>query len=62
MFSSCMESAIKSLVDHLLKDGSCLEKGVDSPQARLQAWIRVHVGMLGPLLGFDPFELSKWRC
>ena len=61
MFSSCKETTIKSLADHLLIDGSWLEEGVDSPQAGLQAWIRVRVGMLGPLLGFDSFELSKWR-
>ena len=51
MFSSCKESVRKSLIDHLLKDGSRLEDGVpgpfmcsDSPQTELQAWIRVRVG------------------
>ena len=29
MFLSCKESAGKSLVGHLLKDGSWLEEGVD---------------------------------
>ena len=61
MFSSCKESAGKSLVDHLVKDGSRLEEGVYNPQAGLQAYIRVRVGMLGPLLGFDPFGPSRWR-
>ena len=62
MFSSCKESAGKSLTDHLLKDGSRLEDCVDSPQAGLQAWIRVHVGMLEPLLGFNLFGPYEWRC
>ena len=62
MFSSCKELTGKSLVGHLLKDGSWLEEGVDGPQAGLQAWIRVSVGMLRLLLGFDPFGLSVWRC
>ena len=35
---------------------------MDSPQSGLQAWFRVHVGMLKPLLGFDPFGSSEWRC
>ena len=55
MLSSCKESVEKSLADHLLKDGSQLEDCVDSPQAGLQAWIRVRVGMFGPLLGFYLF-------
>ena len=59
MFSSCKESIGKSLADHLLKDGSWLEEGVDSPQVGLQAWIRVCVGMLGPILDFDSFWPSK---
>ena len=62
MFSSCKESAGKSLAYHLLKDVSRLEDCVDSPQAGLQAWILVRVGMLGPLLGFDPFGPYEWRC
>ena len=62
MFSSCKESIGKSLADHLLKYGSQLEDCVDSPQARLQAWTLVRVGMLGPLLGFDPFGPLGWRC
>ena len=62
MFSSCKESVEKSLADDLLKDGSQLEKVVDSPQAGLQAWICVRVVMLGPLLGFDPFRPFEWRC
>ena len=48
MFSSCKESDGKSLVGHLLKDGNELEEGIDSPQAGLQAWIRVRVRVLGP--------------
>ena len=59
MFSSCKESAGKSLADHLIKDGSWLKDCVGSPQAGLQAWICVHVGMLGPLLGLDPFGPSE---
>ena len=47
MFSSCKESTGKSLADHLPKDGSRLIEGIDSPQAGLQAWIRVRVKMLG---------------
>ena len=62
MFSSCKESAGKSLANHLLKDGSRLEEGIGSPQDGLQAWIHVRLGMLGPLLGFDPFGPSEWRC
>ena len=62
MFSSYKESVGKSLVDHLLKDGNRLEEDVDSPQAGLQARICVRVGMFGPLLGFDPFGPSEWRC
>ena len=61
MFLSCKESVGKSLADHLLKDGSQLEEGVDKPQAGLQAWICVRVGMLGPLLGFDSFGPFEWR-
>ena len=62
MFSSCKESTGKSLADHLPKDGSRLIEGIDSPQAGLQAWIRVRVKMLGPLLGFDSFGHFEWRC
>ena len=62
MFSSCKELAKKSLAGHLLNDGSRLEDCVDSPQAGLQAWIRVRVGMLGPLLDFDPFRSYEWIC
>ena len=62
MFSSYKELAEKSLAIHLLKDGSRLEDCVDSPQAGLQAWIRVHVGMCGLLLGFDLFGPFEWIC
>ena len=62
MFSSYKESVGKSLAGHLLKGGSRLEEDVDSPQAGLQARIRVRVGMLRPLLGFDPFRPFEWRC
>ena len=62
MFSSCKELTGKPLADHLIKGGSWLEDCVNIPQAGLQAWIRVHVGMLGPLLGFDSFGPFEWRC
>ena len=62
MFSNCKESAGRSLVGRLIKDGSQPEDCVGSPQARLQAWIRVRVGMLGPLLSLDPFRPSERRC
>ena len=58
MFSTCKESTKKSLVDHLLKDDSRLEDCVDSPHAELQVWILIRVGILAPLLGFDPFGSS----
>ena len=61
MFSSCKELVEKSLAGHLVKDGNRLEEGVYNPQAGLQACIRVRVGMLGPLLGFDLFGPSGWR-
>ena len=35
--------------------------GVDSLQVGLQAWIRVRVSMLGPLLGLDPLGPYEWR-
>ena len=47
------------LAGHLLKDGNRLEKDMDSLQAGLQARICVRVGMLGPLLSFNPFGPSK---
>ena len=37
---------------------------LDSPQAGLQVVVQIHVrvGILGPLVGFDPFGPSEWGC
>ena len=43
MFLNCKESARKSLVDHLLRDGSQLEEDVQ-PARRRHAWAFAVIG------------------
>ena len=37
---------------------------LDSPQAGLQVMVHIHVrvGIIGPLVGFDPSGPSEWGC
>ena len=55
--SSIVEESVgKSSTDHLFKDGSRIEEGADAHRSGIYARIHGLVRMIGPLLGFDPFE------